>query len=238
MISFHIENIEITIHELTGGNTDRLDDLSELFTELFPQYAHRVFRMHRKAQDPPDVNPLFVEHQWLIDADGQPAAMTSFKYIPKRNIGLEIYLGVRPAFRKLGKSDHPRRMAEILIYTACEQLRSDARAAGRPSPAGLVFEVLEPKLVRQYREYGFLELPVAYYEPRYRPGHENFLAGGEDIDCKQAQLGIFPLNPEQTNKDDPALLSNIVSALLLDHYGLPENHWIIQCAFKSLKRRC
>ena len=78
MIALDIPEDRLTVHEVTGGNTARLDDLVTVFVELFPQYAHRQFRLRDKAYRPANADPLFIEHQWLAEVDGQAAGMITF----------------------------------------------------------------------------------------------------------------------------------------------------------------
>ena len=239
MISFDVPGIDLSVHELTGGNLARLEALVELFVELFPEYAHTAPRLRRKAERPADANPLFIEHQWLVDVDQEAAAMSAFKYVPGRNLGLQIYLAVRPDYRGLGWGECGR-LSRLLIAAAQEQLRVDALAAGRPTPTGLVFEVLAPQLAARYREYGMVELPVEYHEPRYSPGRATLLDpdGVEQVAFQRAQLGIFPIDGEQVDVNDLLFLTDTARALLNDHYGLPEEHWIVQRALESIQAHC
>lgn len=228
--------MDLTIHEITGGNVERLDALLELFAELFPAYPHTLPSLCQRAQRSADANPLFTEHQWLIDIDGQAAAMSVFKYVPKRNLGLEIALAVRPVYRKLDLGNY-QHLSEFLIAAAGEQLQADALAAGCPKPTGLVLEVVAPKLVARFREYGLLELPVEYYEVRFSQGRPMVLSPDEleKVEFHRAQLGVFPLDGQTVDVDNPALLSDAVLAFLIDHYGLPQDHWTVRRAIKSIR---
>ncbi len=239
MISFDIPGVDLVIHDVVGGNTRRLEALIELFVELFPEYSYAVPRRRQKAALPANANPLFIDHQWLIDINGQAAAMADFKYAPQRDVGLGIYIAIRPAYRKIELKGY-RRFSELLHIATWEQLKEDAAMAGNSPPLGLVVEVGSPKLVARYREYGFMELPIEYHEPRLRQGNVAALTPDEieKIEFRQGSLGVFPLTKQQLSMNDSVLLSNAALAFLVDHYELPENHWAVQRALDAIKCHC
>ena len=225
--------MDIILHDLIGGNVARLDALMAIFAECFPQYAAAAPRLAQKAHRPADANSHFIAHQWLAEVDGQAAGMFSFKYAPGRDLGLAVYLAVRPAWRSLHVDSLP--LSAWLIQSGLRQLAADAAAAERPMPAGLFFEVEPDRLVARYREFGFVELPVEYYEPRYaqpRTGPGEPTDAGQVI-FQRTHFGVFPSDGAPDNPTGPGVVTSAVLAFMVDHYGLPETHWVVARAVAS-----
>ena len=233
--------MNVILHDLVGGNVARLDALLAVFAECFPQYAASAPRLAQKAQRPADAPPRFIAHQWLAEVDGQAAGMFSFKYAPGRDLGLAIYLAVRPAWRSLptlaGTSQGSGLpLSTWLIQSGLRQLTADAAAAGRPVPAGIFFEVEPDRLVARYREFGFVELPVKYFEPRYaqpRTGPSEPTDAGQ-VAFQRTHFGFFPTGGAPDNLAGPGVVTNAVLAFMVDHYGLPETHWAVARALASI----
>ncbi len=219
----------IAIHDVVRGNLEHLPALMELFTESFPDYAASLPRIRRKAERLPDVNPRLLEHQWLVTIAGQAAAMMAFKYVCYHNVGIGIYLAVRPAYRDRVVAGH-RRMAGWLVATAARQLCLDAERLHRPRPWGLAGEVSISGVLARYVQYGALALPVNYQEPHFINGRVADLAPGEipPLEWRPAQLALLPIDAQTVNVYDPVLLEDVVAAYLLDHYGLPIEHPQVQ----------
>lgn len=219
----------IAIQDVVGGNLAGLPALAELFLESFPAYAASLPRIRRKAERPPDANPRLLEHQWLIEVEGQAAGMMAFKYVCYRNVGIAAYLAVRPAYRARAVAGYPR-LAGWLIATAGRQLCLDAERLGRPRPWGLAGEVVTPGVLARYIQYGALALPVSYLEPYFPDGRSDSLSPGEAprIEWHPAQLALMPVGGAALDVHDPALLEDVVTAFLVEHYGLPADHPQVQ----------
>ena len=212
----------IAVHDVVGGNVSHLPALIDLLVEGFPDSVTTLPRVRSKAERGPDADSRFIHHQWLITVSGEPAGATSFSYVPGRNIGLGIYLVIRPPYRQLAVAGH-NRLASWLHLAVAQQLISDAELIGRPLPWGLAVEVSVPALAIQYRQYGFRELPVTYAEPQFPEGWRP--SGNLDdlppITWQTAQLGLFPCVGHAIDVHTPQLLTDAVAAFLIDHYGLP-----------------
>ncbi|MBN1812134.1 MAG: hypothetical protein JXA14_09890 [Anaerolineae bacterium] len=230
-----LPGVNISIHDIIGGNVERLDALLDIFVDLFPRYAHTLPRLHHKGQSPADANPRFIAHQWLVDIDHQAAGMVSFKYSPDRNLGLTVYIGIRPAYRQIRVKSS--RLSEWLIASSIDQLQTDARATGRPTPTGMFLEVEPPRLVARYCEFGFIELPVEYFEPRFRQPRVGFGCPDDlsQVDFCRTHLGGFPLQSDISDPTDPTMLADVILAFMVDHYGLPIEHWAVQRALHSIQ---
>jgi hypothetical protein len=218
----------IRIHDVVDGDTAWLEPLLALGREFFPDHAAMAARLRQKAAAPAAADPRFVHHQWLIEVTGQAAAaagaaMCCFSYVPARNLGLGIYLAVRPAYRSLPVAGHSR-LAGWLHAAIGQQLASDAARAGRPLPWGLAVEVSVPALVAQYWRYGLRVLPIAYREPHFPQGWRPLdnLADLPPITWQPAELGLFPCAGRAVDVAAPQLLTDVVAAFLIDHYGFPK----------------
>jgi hypothetical protein len=91
-------------------------------------------------------------------------------------------------------------------------------------------------LARKYQDYGFVILPIDYYEP-YVPADKQMhtAAGFNDLEFNKMILGIFPATGSEFRPDNPHVISELVKAISLDHYGLPEDHWTIQRSLQSFE---
>jgi hypothetical protein len=78
-------------------------------------------------------------------------------------------------------------------------------------------------LLERYREYGFVPLPVNYHEPA-------FLRKIPAENAQPMQLYFLAIHSDYTN-----ILHDIVDSLLIDHYGLTQDDWIVQQARKSIE---
>lgn len=219
----------IRIHDVVDGDIAWLEPLLALGREFFPDHAAMAARLRQKAAAPAAADPRFVHHQWLIEVDDQVAAMHCFSYVPGRNLGLGIYLAVRPPYRRVSVAGHSR-LAGWLHTAVGQQLACDATHAGRPLPWGLAAEISVPALVAQYRRYGLRVLPVAYREPHFPEGWRplNDLADLPPITWQPAELGLFPCAGRASDVAAPQLFTDVVAAFLIDHYGFPREHPEVQ----------
>lgn len=232
---FEIPELGFEIQEIVNGNTRYLDELIELYLQLFPGYGRYVAVMRRRANRPNDVVAPFLEHQWLALVNGRPAAMTVFKYNYKRNCGLGLDLGVHPDYRNFSYSGYTS-LARLMIELRHKQLLMDAKLLGKPLPLGSLVEVESPKVVARFKEYGMLLLPVKYYEP---PAPEEALEiisrhELEKTGFNPMHLGIYPIDRDAYNPKDVDQISMCVKAYLMDHYGLSETHWAVQESLQSI----
>jgi hypothetical protein len=224
-----------------------LEALLDLYRELFPQYIAALPRVREKASLPADVDPRFVRHQWLVTCNEHPAGFASFKLVLRQNLGICLSIGIRPAYRSLAWQNY-RRLSDFMLQQMIEQLEMDARSHSNPPPAGLVVEVEVPEstsdpvlqktrlhLSERYQEYGFLPLPVTYHEPVFVRTGENGQSLSQGIhNAEPMQLLMLPLQDQ--GRLSPELLGRVIDALLIEHYGLPEDDWIVQQARESIEK--
>jgi hypothetical protein len=233
MIPVETPDIRLTVHEVLGGCQCDQDDLLALHAALFPQYAYYQTYMRQRAQQPPNADPRFVEHWWLIRLNDQPAAIRFFKYVPERNCGLGLAVGIQPEYRQHTFGRY-RRFSEAIVLASLEQLCTDAKALGKLTPVGMISEIEAYLLPRYYREYGFIRLPIDYTEPSLTAEAQKLVADTEDLVFRPMELGILPSDPARFDPQDSEMLRQIVLAFLVDHYGLSENHLIVRRALASI----
>jgi hypothetical protein len=232
---FRIPEIGLEVHKVMNGENSYIEDLIQLYLELFPRYGRYVQVMRRRAANPADALPPFIEHQWLALMHGEPAALMVFKYNKLRNCGIGLDLGVHPRFKSIKHGEYDR-LAKLLIDLRRNQIVKDAAFSGNPLPLGVIVEVESPKVVRQFSKYGMIQLPIKYFEPP-APESVSGLMEPQMLEVagyKPMKLGIYPLSDEGINYFDEQNLVNFVKAILVDHYGLLEDHWVVRESLESI----
>jgi hypothetical protein len=216
---------KVEVYDLLGsGDEERIEKMLGLYQKLFPQYQHYVPRMRRRAQFGNEHREGHVVHYWLIEVDGQPAGIRTFRYIRNRHCGLAHSLAVDPKFREVRVMG--RRLAVFIIYECLAQIIKDAKQLGDPPVLGMVNEVEPDHLMEHYIRNGLVQLPLKYAEPIFPPE----VPGRSRLEelaithFSPMHMGFLP-NPEiKIDKYNRKLITDFVNAFLVDHYGLPEDH--------------
>lgn len=229
------KNEEIAIHELLGsGDSARVETMLALYGKLFPDYEHYVPRMRRRSTLNPDARPGLIAHYWLVEADGKPVGLTTFRYVHARTCGLGISFALLPEARSI--SVDGKRLSVFIISRIMDQLLADAKQMGASSFLGMVTEIEHVELMNHYKRMGMLELPIKYVEPVFPPENNGRTRDDELklVKFLPVILGFTP-NPgiEQTRFDRATLVSFALS-FLVDHYGLPEEHPMVQSVIQSI----
>src|SRR5689334_16658761 len=216
---------DVAVYDLLGsGDTDRIEKMLGLYAKLFPQYQHYVPRMRRRAQFGNEHRPGHIVHYWLIEVNGQPAGLRTFRYVRDRRCGLAHALAVDPAFRDVMVDG--RRLSVFIIYECLAQVIEDAHERGDPPIFGMVNEVEPDRLMEHYIRNGLVQLPLKYVEPIFPPELEG-RSRLEELAITRfsyMHMGFLP-NPEiKIDKYNRKLITDFVKAFLVDHYGLPEDH--------------
>jgi hypothetical protein len=216
---------KVEVYDLLGsGDEERIEKMLGLYEKLFPQYQHYVPRMRRRAQFGNEHRPGHIVHYWLIEVDGQPAGIRTFRYIRNRHCGLAHSLAVDPKFREVRVMG--KRLAVFIIYECLAQIIRDARQLGDPPVLGMVNEVEPDHLMEHYIRNGLVQLPLKYAEPIFPPEVEgrSRLEELAITHFSPMHMGFLP-NPEiKIDKYSRKLITDFVNAFLVDHYGLPEDH--------------
>jgi hypothetical protein len=237
----HLHIYDIIDH----NNVEYLDALLDLYRELFPQYISALPQIRERAFLPANADPRFIRHQWVVTWNGYPAGLVSFRFAIRQSLGICLSIAIRPAYRSLAW-DKYRRLSDFLIQQMVRQLEMDALNSGYPAPLGLVVEIematstTDPAwekarlhLFDRYREYGFAPLPVTCHEPSFVRNPADTQSSAKN--APPMQLCMLPINdcaPPSQHK----VLSDVIDALLVDHYGLPESHWIVKQARESIEK--
>lgn len=230
-----IQQGPVAIYELLGSSDKtRGEALLNLYARLFPQYAHYVPRMQNRLPFPSANSRGHIVHYWLVEVDGQPAGLRTFRCIPTRRCGLAHALAIDPSFRSTQVKG--QRLSTFVIYSCLEQVIRDAEERSQPAPFGMVNEVESERLMAHYCTQGIIRLPVRYMEPIFPPPDQAQDRAQELKLIRFAPmfLGLLP-NPNLPMQNYSAeILKNFVLAFLVDHYGLPENHKAVQLAMASI----
>lgn len=226
----------VAIFDLLGSDDQpRIDAMLNLYSRLFPQYQHYVPRMRRRAQFPSEMRPGHIVHYWLVEVDGVPAGLRTFRYIRHRHCGLAHALTIDPTFREVEVQN--KRLAVFVIYECLAQVLRDAMAYGDVPPLGMVNEVEPDRLMEHYARNGLVQLPVKYVEPIFPPPVEGMSRSQELelIRFSPMHMGFLP-NPEIGPQTYPQLvIKDFVLAFLVDHYGLPSDHPVVLSTLNSIR---
>jgi len=218
----------LKVWELIGSDDEvRIEAMLDLYVRLFPQYPHYISRMRQRAKFGEEHRPGHIVHYWLVEVDGQPAALRTFRYVRNRNCGLAIALAVDPAFREVLVDGE--RLSMFLFHACLNQVIADAERLGDPPVLGMVNEVEFPRLMEHYKCNGIIELPLEYVEPVFLPEEEN-----SPPQFLPTALGFLP-NPKLNGRTyNPNQVADFALAFLVDHYGLPVDHPQIQAVLNSI----
>ncbi len=230
-----IAELGLTIHNVIGGNTKYLDEYMELYEKFLPQYMRYAPAMRQRAATPVDENAIETWYQWLLVVNGSAVGIIGFLYNKKRNVGLMVDFAINSELRAI-RYKHHKTFASLIIELALHQLTHDAVKHGYNNALGLIAEVEHTQLIQKYAEYGYLLLPVEYEEPPYTPDLANLTAEKQKLDkigYTKLYLGIFQPLDCILDPNDPHLINTVLLSLLVDHYQLESNHWLVQKLIKN-----
>src|SRR5450432_236114 len=227
----------LAIYECNGGDPAHRKMLLEMYPQWFPQYAYYLRYMEYRTSQPVDYDPRFVERWWYVERDSKPAGFRFSKYLKARGISVGMGSAIVKEYREFESGGY-HRLSEVLFNLTIEQLLADAEACGQPTPDGFVVEIESPRLVNGYKRYGYniLELPIDYLEPPFMYEYTRFIEPEmlAKLKFEPMHLVIFPVPGKVLDPNDKHLLTNIALGLLVDHYGLSEDHWAVQRALASI----
>ncbi len=226
---------DVKIWSLLGSRDNaRIEAMLSLYAELFPQYSHYLPRMRRRAEFGEERRAGHVVHYWLVEVDGKPAAIRTFRYVRERHVGLAHALAVEPAYRKVTVDG--QRLSMFLVHACLDQVIADAKRLGDGQVYGMVNEVESPHLMEHYRKNGILELPVDYVEPVF-PAEQSGRSRIEEIALVHFSpmfLGFLPSIIQRIQFYTGELIADFAMAFLVDHYGLPVEHPRVQAVLNSI----
>lgn len=230
-----VEDGNVSIYELLGsGDQTRIETMLALYGRLFPKYQHYIPRMRRRAEFGSEHRPGQIVHYWLVEVDGVPAGLRTFRYISHRRCGLAHALAVDLSFRDV--SVFGKRLSVFIIYECLAQIIRDAAERGDPPPFGIVNEVEPERLMEHYTHNGLVQLPIKYVEPIFPPEAEG-RSRPEELEAvvfSPMRVGFLP-NPQVLMKRyPPEIVRDFAIAFLVDHYGLTEDHLTVKKVLDSI----
>lgn len=221
----------LTIYELlASGDDERIETMLTLYAKFFPEYAHYVPRMRRRAQFSGDRREGHLAHYWLFEYEGEAVGLSTFRYIPKRKCGIGVSFAIETEARSIRIGE--KRLSAFVITEIMKALRKDAERSNGEC-YGLVTEVEHLNLMAHYKTMGMLELPMKYLEPIYPPEEE-----GDDLQSRIEKISFVPvflaITPYKEFELSKSLLRNFAEAFLVDHYELPRSHPMVQKTLMSI----
>lgn len=227
------EDSQTRILELLGsGDVERIEAMLVLYSQLFPEYKHYTARMRRRAALPVDARPGHIAHYWLIEVDGKPAGMTTFRFIYRRNCGLGVSVGLDRSVRSVMVEGE--RLSSFIMAETLRQFARDKKSMGGTDLLGMVTEVEHRELMEHYKQFGMLELPVDYFEPIFAPNGHHPEEPTEPASYKPVILGFMPSPEASMDWYDCTTLTDFALAFLVDHYGLSEDNRIVNTVVESI----
>ncbi|HNC37653.1 MAG TPA: hypothetical protein PLD32_13890 [Saprospiraceae bacterium] len=220
----------LTIDDLVDGNSDCIEEYLNIYQTLFPQYGRYIPLMRKRAEKKQDGEVNESWHQWLLSVNGIPAGIVGFLYNKMRNLGLLMDFAILKEFRPIATPSQTR-FSHYILTLVMQQLILDAKSNGKNTPLCLAAEVEYPSLVRKYKEYGYVQFPVEYFEPPSTPELIEIYDETKILDKLEYErmfIGAFPIPGIQVSLNDPMIIKTVLLAFLEDHYRLPSEHWMIQ----------
>ena len=160
----------------------------------------------------------------------------------RHNLGFSRYLGLTSAYRGLG-------IGRYLHEQTIKQLKQDAAMLNQPAPLGFCGEVDHPagatttaekqrreERIAIYKRLGATLLNIDYYEPTAIQGvqiaSDERLANAGAIGPDQMYLYFVPFVSGFVPTKHQ--MGEMVTAVLVDNYGLHSDSWYVKNALKSL----
>ncbi|MBN1178300.1 MAG: GNAT family N-acetyltransferase, partial [Anaerolineae bacterium] len=197
----------VSIRDVVGQDSPYLPVAVDVFTAIFPDYAHYVPYVRVCAlQRSPD-HPATLDHVWVVEQDGTPIGIRILSYVHTRNFGHDAFVGLLPAYRGQG-------IGGWLVEQSLRQIGLDAEQFGQPPPLGYCTEV-EPAAdaadVAERRErervlafhlrHGGVLLDVDYTEPPMIAGVRYFDPQHfTDLSPTPMHLVFYPLQTCRLNR--------------------------------------
>jgi hypothetical protein len=225
-----IPEIGLVIHDLHGTDVSFIDEYLAIHNELLPEYSRYAPVMRLRAEKPVDESATEKWHQWLLEMGGRSVGMIEFLYNRKRNAGILLDFAIHSNARDIQYQGYSR-LAGLVLELAMRQLTQDANLNGHAAPLCMIAEVDHAPLVQKYKEYGYVEFPIEYFEPPATPELENISTGELNFDkigYKEMHLGAFQIPGHPFDPSDPNILKTVLLTLWEDHYCLPADHWLVQ----------
>jgi GNAT superfamily N-acetyltransferase len=231
----------ITIHEATTDNPLLVEALTRLFVEIFPEDCRYTGYIRDCARRALEDDPLAVIHQWVVEYQGEYIGLRLFNYLRQRNFGFTRYVGLLPAYHRLG-------IGRWIHQKAIEQIKADAAAQGQPTPIGFCGELDHPAAAPDDRErrireqrveifhrMGVIVLDIDYFEPPMIQGMR--VDDGQTLVGVEPEPMLFCLTPfRPITQPSPEQIAELVVGVLVDNYRLSEDSWYVRRVLASIRQ--
>lgn len=168
-----------------------------------------------------------IAHPWLFLLDGQPVGEFIFHTVLNRRVVQLHYL----AMDQRGRDALPHGWLTEVTNSIEEHCRREASAHGVELLAVSAEIFCTPRDYRRWRRQGFHVLALEYREP---------LAGRDWADDPAAEFGALTMivrpTPAGRAAGPDVVLDAVLSAYLLDYYGLPRDHREVERMFAEAAR--
>lgn len=210
--------LELSIVDLFDPRLDaeRREELFEWISEIhlryFPESPHAVAEWREQLDT--GISPTMeVVHPWLILRDGKPVG----EWVVTVNQPAGVVLMLFGAVDKSARSDLPREWLGRFLTFLIDRCQQESTLAGFPLRA----VILESEQSHQSRweSAGFLHADVGYLEP------ELGMHWSDQTEVRFIDSNLAFIRPitDISGKPESELFVLALRALLIDHYGLPED---------------
>jgi hypothetical protein len=200
----------------SGLGTERREELfawiSDIHLRYFPESPHAVAEWREQLDT--GISPTMeVVHPWLILRDGKPVG----EWVVTVNQPAGVVLMLFGAVDKSARSDLPREWLGRFLTFLIDRCQQEATLAGFPLHA----VILESEQSHQSRweSAGFIHADVGYLEP------ELGMHWSDQTEVRFIDSNLAFIRPIAgiSGKPESELFVRALRALLIDHYGLPED---------------
>ena len=215
--------IDVLHRDLNDSDRDALlGSLASVHKVFFPDYLHVLEDLRAQTQtgNPPEGE---IVHAWLVFREGEPVGEWIFNLNIQHGVVMMLFGGIdRDARRGLA-----REYLEHFVNYLLEVCIREANELGIKVYA-VVLE-RDSHLIERWQSCGFFLADPEYREPIHGVHWKEF---GEPEFFDDYSAMVLPISDGLTlSKAD--LATRCISALLVDHYGLPPEH---ESVVSSLQR--
>jgi len=218
--------IDVLGRDLSESDRDALlDSLAVVHDGFFPDYSHVLddLRTQIRTGLPPEGE---IVHAWLVFCEGEPVGEWVFNLNLQHGVVMMLFGGIdRDARRGLA-----REYLEHFVNYLLDVCVQEANALGIKVYA-VVLES-DTHLIERWQSCGFFLADAEYREPIHGVHWQKFgdLAFFDDYAAM-----VLPISDGLT-LPKAELATRCISALLVDHYGLPPEHESVVSSLERVAR--
>ena len=218
--------IDVLGHDLSESDRDALlDSLAVVHDGFFPDYSHVLddLRTQIRTGLPPEGE---IVHAWLVFCEGEPVGEWVFNLNLQHGVVMMLFGGIDRDVRRGLAREYLEHFVNYLL-DVCVQ---EANALGIKVYA-VVLES-DTHLIERWQSCGFFLADAGYREPMHGVHWQKFgdLAFFDDYAAM-----VLPISDGLT-LPKAELATRCISALLIDHYGLPPEHESVVSSLERVAR--